>query len=104
MILQMSTLRPVTTFTVPPSTSFNTSPISFYPTPRHGAKAAGKQKAEESMQTDEEDTGARVTVVGVSKGEGVRGEQEGKTVWIWKGEEGVKSSVNVSFAAFPPSD
>jgi len=55
------------------------------------------------MQTDEEDTGARVTVVGVSKGEGVRGEQEGKTVWIWKGEEGVKSSVNVSFAADPPS-
>lgn len=48
---------------------------------------------------DEEGSSARITAVGVSKGEGVRGEQEGKTVWVWKGEEGVKSSINVSNGA-----
>jgi len=48
------------------------------------------------MQTDEEDSGVRTTLVGVGKGEGVRGEQEGKTVWVWRGEEGVKSSISVS--------
>ena len=95
----MSTLRPVTTFTVPPTTTFNTSPVSFYPALRHGAKAAGKQKAAETTDTDEEGSSARITAVGVCKGEGVRGEQEGKTVWVWKGEEGVKSSINVSNGA-----
>lgn len=92
---QLSTLRPVTTYTVPPSTSFNTAPVSFYPPSRHSSKAEGKQKAD-GHHAQEEGSGERITVVGVQRGEGVKKEQEGKVIWAWRGEEGIKSAIIVS--------
>jgi hypothetical protein len=35
--------------------------------------------------------------VGVQHGEGVKKEQEGKAIWAWRGEEGIKSTIIVRF-------
>ena len=80
---------------MPPSTSFNTAPVSFYPPSRHSTKAEGKQKADDH-RAQEEGSGERITVVGVQRGEGVKKEQEGKAIWAWRGEDGVKSAIMVS--------
>jgi hypothetical protein len=85
----------VTTYTVPPSSSFNTTPLSFYPTSRHSSKAEGKQKADD-FHAQEEGSGQRITVIGVQRGEGVKKEQEGRVIWAWRGEEGNKSTIVVS--------
>lgn len=82
---QLSSHRAITSYTVPPSTSFHTKPISFHA--RVGqADAEGKGKRKE-----------RRTAIVLHKGEGVGAGQEGKVVWVWTGEEVFeKQAVQVS--------
>lgn len=90
---QLASLGPTTSFTVPPSTIFNTAPISFYPPSRVGTKSSGKQKAD----TEAEPThGERYTAVGILEGEKVKKEEQGRVIWVWKGEEGSKTVITVS--------
>lgn len=82
---QLSSHRAITSYTVPPSTSFHTKPISFHA--RVGqADAEGKGKRKE-----------RRTAIVLHKGEGVGAGQEGKVAWVWTGEEVFeKQAVQVS--------
>ena len=98
LMIQLSTLRPSTSFTVAPSTQFNTGPVSFYPPSRLPSKSSGKQRAEEVGEGDvsEDSRAERVTLVGVLQGDKVKAEEQGRVLWVWKGEEGVKSAITVS--------
>ncbi|GMK59580.1 hypothetical protein CspeluHIS016_0801860 [Cutaneotrichosporon spelunceum] len=58
------TLRPTATYTVPPSTSFTSAPLSFIP---------------------EDDEEKRVTAVGVTS------QKDGDEIWMWVGEEDKRS-------------
>jgi hypothetical protein len=83
---------------VPPSTIFATAPTSFYPSgPVITKKAKDKQKAtEDDMDVDAIDNvekPARLTLVGIQKGEGLKKGNEGKALWVWRGEEGAEKEV-----------
>ncbi|WWD16075.1 hypothetical protein CI109_100500 [Kwoniella shandongensis] len=90
----LSTLRPTTSYTVPPSTVFSTSPISYWTT-RSPVKDTTEEMDvdEEEEEEEEEEVSAksgktekeRVTLVG-----------SGKEVWVWRGEEGEKEVVSLS--------
>ncbi|GFZ45721.1 hypothetical protein JCM24511_03450 [Saitozyma sp. JCM 24511] len=112
----LQTLRPTTSFTVPPSTSFSSRPLSFVPTVSVSGSGAGpkgqsskgqtsqtntktneKSKAnEDDMEVDEPDSAdqnpsrepLRVTAVGV-----VPQGKDLPAVWIWEGEEGAEKRV-----------
>ena len=88
---QISTMRPTTSFTVPPSTIFATRPISFYPPPRVSNKPTKTpnviEEEDVSMEGDDVST-QRVTAVGVLKGEKMGDEEQGRVIWVWRGEEG----------------
>ncbi|GHJ88543.1 hypothetical protein NliqN6_4945 [Naganishia liquefaciens] len=74
-IHDLSSHRAITSYTVPPSTSFHSKPISFHA--RVGeADAEGKGRRKE-----------RRTAIVLNKGEGVATGQEGKLVWVWTGQE-----------------
>ncbi|KAL1413461.1 hypothetical protein Q8F55_001229 [Vanrija albida] len=77
----IKTLKPTTSFTVPPSTVFATAPVSFVP-------PAGED--------DAMDGGERVTAVGVHSGDGVRG--EARALWVWCGDEGERKTVALETA------
>lgn len=72
---QIKTLRPTTSFTVPPSTSFSCAPVSFV-----------------TAETEEtgEASSSRVTAAVVDNG---------RAVWVWSGEEGEKRSVSLETPA-----
>ncbi|WVW82925.1 hypothetical protein I302_104939 [Kwoniella bestiolae CBS 10118] len=93
----LNTLRPTTSFTVPPSTVFSTSPISYWVTQTERAPKDQSQGvvevSEDDMDVDaeededEEETvevRERTTLVGV-----------GKEVWRWVGEEGDKEVIEI---------
>jgi hypothetical protein len=95
---QLNTLRPTTSFTVSPSTTFASPALSFIPTPL-SEKAKSKQKAnggtgvvamdvDGAVGEDAQDPMARVTMVVVMSGDQIRQDQQGKIIWVWKGEEG----------------
>jgi phosphotransferase system IIA component len=114
LLVQLQTLRPTTSFTVPPSTSFSSRPLSFVPPsapasgPGSGAGPKGqsfkaktktneKAKAnEDDMEVDELDLAdqnpskepLRVTAVGVAP----QGKDQ-PAVWIWEGEEGAEKKI-----------
>lgn len=39
----------------------------------------------------------RITVVGVSRGDKVKHESEGKVLWAWRGDQGEKEVIHVCF-------
>ncbi|WVR05325.1 hypothetical protein IAU60_002339 [Kwoniella sp. DSM 27419] len=93
----LSTLRPTTSFTVPPSTSFTSNAVSYWTTsvPVPKSRNVDGEQEEEQMDVDAgadlESTEAplsprreRVTLVGV-----------GKEIWVWKGEEGDKEVISL---------
>ena len=50
------------------------------------------------VDRDEDVSGAsreRLTIVGVQKGEKVRHGDEGKVLWVWRGDDGEKEIVEV---------
>jgi hypothetical protein len=107
LLTQLQTLRPTTSFTVPPSTSFSSRPLSFVPTASGAGgglkgqnsktKTDEKSKAnEDDMEVDELDSAdqspskepLRMTAVGV-----VPQGKDQPAVWIWEGEEGAEKKV-----------
>jgi len=91
-------MRPLNSFTVPPSTVFSSAPVSFY------SKAKGKANG---MDVDEAVSGPdRTTAVVVEKGEGITKETKRKVIWAWTGDEEARRSITVSRsrASQTPSD
>ncbi|ORY24961.1 hypothetical protein BCR39DRAFT_545369 [Naematelia encephala] len=86
----LSTLRPTTSFTCPPSTIFSTKPISYH---SKVLNRKDKQKAEEEtldIDMAGDTVPQRVTLVGVYGGEDV-----GDSVWVWEGEEAEKKAIQL---------
>ena len=80
-------MRPLNSFTVPPSTVFSSAPVSFY------SKAKGKANG---MDVDEVVSGPeRITAVVLEKGEGVTKETKRKVIWAWTGDEEARRSITV---------
>ncbi|KAJ9124164.1 hypothetical protein QFC22_000961 [Naganishia vaughanmartiniae] len=75
-IHDLATHRAITSYTVPPSTTFHTKPISF-----HASIPTAGEQAKPSRRKD------RRTAIVLKKGEGVGAELEGRVVWVWTGEE-----------------
>jgi hypothetical protein len=71
-LIQLSSHRATTSFTVSPSTRFSSSPISFHISSSPSAPTKIKQ---------------RRTVVGIAHGEDVGKDEQGKVVWIWDGDD-----------------
>ena len=89
----------MTSFTVPPSTVFSSTPVSFYC--KSQAKAKGKANGDESMDLDERAESAsggseRITAITLEKGEGVTKEDKRKVIWAWTGDEEVRRTIVVS--------
>ena len=89
----------MTSFTVPPSTIFSTSPVSFYT--KSQAKAKGKANGDEGMDVDEATESAlggpeRITAIALEKGEGVTKENKRKVIWAWTGDEEARRTIVVS--------
>jgi hypothetical protein len=76
---QVTSHQAITSFTVPPSTVFQTTPISYHPAVSNTGEASSVVRKGKQRQ--------RYTAVGVGKGENISHADEGKVVWIWKGEE-----------------
>lgn len=101
----MKTLRPTTSYTVPPSTIFTSHPLSFLPPPVASTeKGKGKaipqtEDAEMSSSVDSEDAvpsgPRRTTMIGVKGVEQGKGKQSGE-IWCWRGEDDEKSIIQVS--------
>ncbi|KAK4686673.1 hypothetical protein P7C73_g3446, partial [Tremellales sp. Uapishka_1] len=91
----LKTLRPTTSFTVPPSTLFSTPPISFVPAENVNKKQKTMIDEMEVDETEDSESNSpqRTTIVGIQKGEGVKKAEEGKMLWVWKGEEGGEKEV-----------
>ncbi|KAK8869661.1 hypothetical protein IAR55_000229 [Kwoniella newhampshirensis] len=88
----LSTLRPTTSYTVPPSTIFSTSPLSYW-------TRASKPKApptDEEMDVDDEEEEEKSS--NVTEKERVTLVGSGKEVWVWRGEEGEKEVVSLPTA------
>jgi hypothetical protein len=89
----------MTSFTVPPSTVFSSTPVSFYC--RTQAKAKGKANGDEGMDVDETTdlaTGGleRITAVVLEKGEGLTKDSKRKVIWAWTGDEEARRTISVS--------
>jgi hypothetical protein len=89
----------MTSFTVPPSTVFSSTPVSFYC--KSQAKAKGKANGDEGMDVDETTdlaTGGleRITAVVLEKGEGVTRDNKRKVIWAWTGDEEARRTIVVS--------
>ncbi|WWC60934.1 uncharacterized protein I303_103510 [Kwoniella dejecticola CBS 10117] len=107
----LNTLRPTTSFTVPPSTIFSTSPISYWKTTTKTIPKAStsgsyngvvevqevmdldeNEELDEAGEEDDDDEDGeqmieekeRITMVGV-----------GKEVWVWKGEDSDKNVISI---------
>jgi hypothetical protein len=81
-------MRPLNSFTVPPSTIFSSAPVSFY------SKAKGKANG---MDIDEAVSGPeRITAVVLEKGEGITKETKRKVIWAWTGDEEARRTITVS--------
>jgi len=73
-------MRPLNSFTVPPSTIFSSAPVSTY-----CGKAKGKANG---MDVDESMSGPeRITAIALEKGEGVTKDTRRKVIWAWTGDE-----------------
>ncbi|KAJ9106204.1 hypothetical protein QFC21_001348 [Naganishia friedmannii] len=81
-IHDLATHRAITSYTVPPSTTFHTKPVSFHA--RVGAESLATATAEQAKPSRRKD---RRTAIVLRKGEGVGAELEGRVVWVWTGEE-----------------
>ncbi|WWD09977.1 hypothetical protein V865_008109 [Kwoniella europaea PYCC6329] len=97
----LNTLRPTTSFTVPPSTVFSSSPISYWSTRTEKAPRDTSEQnvVENDMDVDVDEDGSdeqyekedtvevkeRITLVGV-----------GKDIWKWVGEEGDKEVIEIA--------
>jgi hypothetical protein len=81
-------MRPLNSFTVPPSTIFSSAPVSFY------SKAKGK--ANEGMDVDGLDEAERITAIVLEKGEGINKETRRKVIWAWTGDEEARRVITVS--------
>lgn len=102
---QLKTLRPTTSYTVPPGTVFTTTPLSYMPPAQPSGQSKGKGKAPapaadaemgSSVESEEEEKGPqRTTLVGVKTGQRGNKEKEGGELWIWRGEDNQKTSVSV---------
>jgi hypothetical protein len=89
----------MTSSTVPPSTVFSSTPVSFYC--RTQAKAKGKANGDEGMDVDETTdlaTGGleRITAVVLEKGEGLTKDSKRKVIWAWTGDEEARRTISVS--------
>jgi len=81
-------MRPLNSFTVPPSTVFSSAPVSFY------SKAKGKANG---MDVDEVVPGPeRITAIVLEKGEAVTKETKRKVIWAWTGDEEARRTITVS--------
>ncbi|WRT67285.1 uncharacterized protein IL334_004252 [Kwoniella shivajii] len=86
----LSTLRPTTSFTVPPSTVFTTSPISYWSTKLTPTTVDVAEDMD--VDDDEEEEGKaevtgekeRITMIGVDK-----------EIWAWKGDDGDKEVIHI---------
>lgn len=91
-------MRPTTSFTVPPSTTFALSPISFHYKSRGKAKAKDQ---DDGMDVDGSDpalpTNERYTAVVIDKGEGLAKGAKGKVIWIWAGDGATHRAITVRF-------
>lgn len=84
-------MRPLNSFTVPPSTVFSSAPVSFY------SKAKGK--ASEGMDVDVDVTQPeRITAIALEKGEGITKETKRKVIWAWTGDEEARRTITVCLA------
>jgi hypothetical protein len=100
---QLRTLRPTTSYTVPPSTVFTTHPLSYLP-PQNAGSEKGKGKAvpqeedaEMSSSVDSAEaveTGPRRTTMLGVKGTTKAGKPSGE-IWVWRGEDDEKSIIQV---------
>jgi hypothetical protein len=91
-------MRPLNSFTVPPSTIFSSAPVSFY------SKAKGKANG---MDVDDAVLGPeRITAVVLEKGEGITKETKRKVIWAWTGDEEARRTITVCLcpAVYGPSD
>lgn len=88
-------MRPTSSFTVPPGTTFASTPISFVRKPR--AKDKGKAQ-DEGMDIDGSAPAGRtrITAVAVEQGEGIDKAARGKIVWTWTDDEGDYYATTVS--------
>lgn len=103
---QLKTLRPTTSYTVPPTTSFSSRPLSFIPSNSPGLiKGKGKaspqdEDAEMSSSIATEDaveTGPRrTTLVGVESAEKGKGGKRSGEIWCWRGDDDEKTVIHVS--------
>lgn len=84
-IYDVTSHQAITSFTVPPSTVFQTTPISYHPAVSSTGEASSVVRKGKQRQ--------RYTAVGVGKGENISHADEGKVVWIWKGEEVFEQSI-----------
>jgi hypothetical protein len=81
----------VTSFTVPPTTTFSTPPVSFI---HRRSTRKGKEKAVEggdeggvvSSEAQVAET-PRITMVGLERGPGVEEAQAGKVIWLWRDDD-----------------
>ncbi|AAW41928.1 hypothetical protein CNB04100 [Cryptococcus deneoformans JEC21] len=92
----LTTLRATTSFTVPPSTVFTSSPVSFWTTKTVSAPQANDQGGEdEGMDVDQYEglDGPKETQIEIK--ERVTAVGAGKEVWLWKGEEGEKEVIRI---------
>ncbi|EIW69985.1 hypothetical protein TREMEDRAFT_29670 [Tremella mesenterica DSM 1558] len=78
----LSTLRPITSFTVSPSTIFSTRALSYMP------MSKGKEKQKDGDPQMHQLDRRRIILVGVQTGENVAKDVEGNTLWAWRGEDG----------------
>ncbi|RXK40670.1 hypothetical protein M231_02127 [Tremella mesenterica] len=78
----LSTLRPITSFTVSPSTIFSTRALSYMP------MSKGKEKQKDGDSQMNQLDRRRITLVGVQTGENVAKDVEGNTLRAWRGEDG----------------
>jgi hypothetical protein len=80
-ILQITTSNPTGSHTVPPATTFATSPVCLT-----------------SSSTE-----ARMTVIGISKSEGIPKAQQDRSIWCWRGDDSEKEVLEVSLVSCPPN-
>jgi hypothetical protein len=80
-------MRPLNSFTVPPSTIFSSAPVSFY------SKAKGKANG---MDVDESASGPeRITAIVLDNGDGITKETKRKVIWAWTGDEEARRTITV---------
>jgi hypothetical protein len=92
---QLSSHRATTSFTVPPSTRFSCSPLSFQVTPARLTSDASENTTKKAVKQ-------RRTVIGVAQGEDVATTEQRRVLWAWDGDDVYeKRSIKVSRSPIP---